>query len=617
MSHGVRTSGRRQSLLPALLVLLSAVACGSDDPTVPTAVRSTTPTVTGTVGAAVTTIPSVTVTDQRGNALGGVWVRWTTDAGKVTLDSSQTDASGIATAGGWTLGTVAGLQTLSAKAAGLGTVTIVADAKPGAVRVLMQQSAITSAMVTTALTVPPSVRASDQYGNPVPNVPVVFSTVSGGTITGAQQTTNSAGVAAVGSWTLGTQAGLQTLRVDATGASGIVSANATSAAAAEMILMQPAAATGSANRAICTTPIIQIRDQYGNGVGKVPVSFAPTAGSGTVSSGTVNTDDGSGFATVATWTLGASATQSLVITSPVLPGKQVTVTATLTPPMAFNICARFVGDGGTERQREAVTKAIARWQRVITGPTRISRLTAAANECDAGVPNFAVDEDVTDLLIYVKLEPIDGPNGAIAQAGPCYIHNNDLALMGFMQFDTADLDLMLTAGVMDNVVLHEMGHILGIGTLWNFRSHQLLTGRGTANVYFTGAAARTQFALLASPFTGDPVPVENCVGISGCGSGTRDSHWRKSVFGTELMQGYVNTSMPMSRVTVASLADLGYDVNIAESDPFSFTASVFAEVSPFATSFPQALSDDVANTPLWRVQRDGSRQKVRERTLKR
>ncbi|MGV3707821.1 MAG: Ig-like domain-containing protein [Gemmatimonas sp.] len=616
MSHGVRTSEPRQPRLRStLLVLLSLVACGGDDPKVPTAVRSATPTVVGTVGSPVTTIPSITVTDQRGDALAGVWVRWSTDAGKLTLDSSQTNAAGEASVGGWTLGTVAGLQTLSAKAASLGTVTIVADARPGPVRVLMQQSAITSAMVTTPLAAPPSVRASDQYGNPVPNVPVVFSTVSGGLISGAQQTTNSAGVATVGSWTLGTQAGVQTLRVDANGTTGTVSANATSAAAVEMIVVQPAAATGSANRAICTTPIIQIRDQYGNGVGQVPVSFAPAAGSGSVSSNLVTSADGSGYATVSSWTLGSNATQSLSITSPLLPGKQVTVTATLAPPVSFNICARFVGDGGTDRQREAVTKAIARWQRVIVGPSDSSYFVAPANECDVGVPAFPVNEIVSGVLMYIKLQAIDGPGGAIAQAGPCYIHGSNLTLMGFMQFDTADLELMLTAGVMDNVVLHEMGHIFGIGTLWSVR-RTLLTGRGTENVFFNGSGARSQFALLGSPFAGDPVPVENCVGISGCGNGTRDSHWRKSVFGTELMQGYVNVNMPMSRVTVASLADLGYQVNLGEADPFSFAPSVLSELSPFQTSFATALGEDVVNTPLWRVQRDGSRQKVRERTLR-
>jgi hypothetical protein len=44
-----------------------------------------------------------------------------------------------------------------------------------------------------------------------------------------------------------------------------------------------------------------------------------------------------------------------------------------------------------------------------------------------------------------------------------------------------------------------------------------------------------------------PVPVEN----SG-GAGTRDSHWRDSIFVAEMMTGFVNVGgNPMSRMTIA------------------------------------------------------------------
>src|SRR5258708_39129929 len=43
------------------------------------------------------------------------------------------------------------------------------------------------------------------------------------------------------------------------------------------------------------------------------------------------------------------------------------------------------------------------------------------------------------------------------------------------------------------------------------------------------------------------------------------SHFRESVFGNEVMTGYLNNGAnPLSRVTIASLADLGYQVNMAE-----------------------------------------------------
>jgi hypothetical protein len=51
--------------------------------------------------------------------------------------------------------------------------------------------------------------------------------------------------------------------------------------------------------------------------------------------------------------------------------------------------------------------------------------------------------------------------------------------------------------------------------------------------------------------------------------GTADAHWRESTFGNELMTGYVNLNgMPLSAITVGSLADLGYEVNPLAADPY-------------------------------------------------
>jgi hypothetical protein len=77
-----------------------------------------------------------------------------------------------------------------------------------------------SARSSTLLTAPPgaqvtelpSVFVSDASGNPLAGAPVTFTvTIGGGTITGGSETTNSSGLATVGSWTLGTGAGANTL----------------------------------------------------------------------------------------------------------------------------------------------------------------------------------------------------------------------------------------------------------------------------------------------------------------------------------------------------------------------------------------------------------------------
>ncbi|MCY3020656.1 MAG: PKD domain-containing protein [Planctomycetota bacterium] len=78
-----------------------------------------------------------------------------------------------------------------------------------------------SAPVSTAVSVRPSVLVQDAFKNLLPNVAVTFTIASGGgTITGGSTTTNSFGIATVGSWTLGPGAGANTLSVTCAGFSG-------------------------------------------------------------------------------------------------------------------------------------------------------------------------------------------------------------------------------------------------------------------------------------------------------------------------------------------------------------------------------------------------------------
>lgn len=599
MLKGVTATG---NILVRLIPALALFACGGDDPKVPTKLLpvSAAP-ISGTVGSVLGTIPSVTLQDQKGRAMANVWVRWVANAGKVVNDSSKTDANGTASAGNWTLGTIAGAQTLNATVIGLPITVITADAKPGPAANLTVITSASSGVVGSDITTLPSVRATDVYNNPVPGAAVSFAVVSGaGSITGAQQTANASGVATVGSWKLGTLAGIQSLRADvvATGATATLTATALSAPATQIVVVSGTGQTGAANKRLCTSPTISVRDQYGNGVGGIPVVFVPANGSGTVTGGTVNSSATTGNATVTSWNLGASGVQSLVVTAAGLTGKSVTFEAAIGPEAGYSICARFIGDGGTARQREAVTKAVARWQKVIVGHAQTNILKVPAGQCDPNIP--AIDETVEDLLLFVQIKAIDGPRNILGQAGPCYIHlPSRLTLMGFLQLDEADLALMLGEGTLDNVVTHEIGHILGIGTLWNDR--KLLAGATTADPFFSGAEARSQFGLLPNTYIGTPVPVENTGG-----AGTRDAHWRKSVFNTELMQGFSNPFMPMSRVTVGSLADLGYTVDLNGADSFSFLSALRS--TPLVE---REMIGDVMDLPVWGVERSGAKQLLR------
>lgn len=271
-------------------------------------------------------------------------------------------------------------------------------------------------------------------------------------------------------------------------------------------------------------------------------------------------------------------------------------------PHTFDIQVRFLGDGATPRLREAFSRAAARWSQVIVGDIGSTPLNAPAGECQPWMP--AVRETVNDLVIYVRAARIDGPDQIVARASPCYVNaESKLPMLGFFELDSDDLDALVNRNVLDDVVLHEMGHVLGIGTLWNYK-RTLLVGAGTDDPYFTGSQARGAFASVGgNGYGGATVPVEN----SGS-AGTRDTHWRTSLFGAELMQGVVQPGgMPLSAITVASLADLGYPVSLAAADRYVLIPALrmgggAAELTP--------LADDIVRVPMYDVDRRGARRRI-------
>lgn len=222
----------------------------------------------------------------------------------------------------------------------------------------------------------------------------------------------------------------------------------------------------------------------------------------------------------------------------------------------FTIEVRFRG-GLSDAQREAFAAAADRWAGVIVGDLPDARVG---------------DETVDDVRIEASGIEIDGPSAVLGRAGPTVLRSASagpaagLPVTGIMEFDSADLAQMEQAGTLHDVITHEMGHVLGLGTLWSRKG--LLRGAGTADPVFTGAGALAEYRTLRPGATGAGVPVENAGG-----PGTRDGHWRESVFGDELMTGFVGESgNPLSRMSVASFGDLGYQVDPDAAEAYALPA---------------------------------------------
>lgn len=211
----------------------------------------------------------------------------------------------------------------------------------------------------------------------------------------------------------------------------------------------------------------------------------------------------------------------------------------------FDITLRYLTPT-TERQLEVFAQAVARWERIIIAD--VPSFTGTLPSAFGGVP--PIEGTIDDIIIEVALVNIDGRGGILGSAGPRYVRNSDnLTLSGVMQFDVADLAFLDEIDLFEEVIVHEMGHVLGVGTLWNFK-RSLRAGPAT-NPYFTGDKANVFWNAEGGKFE---LPIEN----SG-GPGTAGGHWRESILRNELMTGYLNLGEnPLSRITAGSMRDLGY-----------------------------------------------------------
>ena len=220
-------------------------------------------------GTAVATAPSVLVTDALGNPVAGVSVTFAVASGGGSVGGSPatTDASGIATVGSWTLGTSAGPNSLTASSTEVPntTVTFNATATAGAAAEIAPNAGDNqSAAAGTAIATAPSVLVTDAHGNPVAGVSVTFAVASGGgSVGGSPATTDASGIATVGSWTLGTSAGPNSLTASSTEVPNTTvtfNASATAGAATQLVVTAPASATAGQPFDVTVTA----EDAYGN-----------------------------------------------------------------------------------------------------------------------------------------------------------------------------------------------------------------------------------------------------------------------------------------------------------------------------------------------------------------
>jgi hypothetical protein len=245
-------------------------------------------------------------------------------------------------------------------------------------------------------------------------------------------------------------------------------------------------------------------------------------------------------------------------------GSEGSVTPPPTPPLIpphMTIDVRYLS-ALTQERKNVISAAADKWTHALLTEMGNFQLSFATNDCFIGEP--AVHELHHNLLLFVSVEQVDGPHGTLAYTEICGQNRvNLLPIVSHIRIDADDLDSLEIRGLLSSVVTHEMGHALGFNSLvWGGKA---LVSGGFSDPYFTGLAAKTEFARYLPSYAGNTVPLEDIDHL-----GTKSSHWRWAVFGDEIMVGALvpGYRYPLSTVTLGLFRDIGYDVDMTEAEPY-------------------------------------------------
>lgn len=199
---------------------------------------------------------------------------------------------------------------------------------------------------------------------------------------------------------------------------------------------------------------------------------------------------------------------------------------------------------------ESATRA---WERMITRGSGAPNLTipAGTSLCNGRI-TLTSDLVVSDLAVWVLVQEMDGVGGTLGAAGPCVIINQ-FPRVAIVLVDREDVPRMHREYLLSGLFKHELGHSLGLGTLW--RESVTYSADGS---YLLEGANKEDSAVRR----------DGGVAIVASGGG----HWDEGLYDHELMTPYIEKGghlMPLSRLSLGAMEDLGYEVDKSVADPYN------------------------------------------------
>lgn len=169
--------------------------------------------------------------------------------------------------------------------------------------------------------------------------------------------------------------------------------------------------------------------------------------------------------------------------------------------------------------------------------------------------------DIDDVYVCIDIKKFDKRNeNVVASASPVFARAADiggLPLTGLVSVNQDRINDLKNSGIYQDTIRHELAHVLGFGNLWaqNGLTSQVVSGSST-KCYYAGARGNQEYQALSG-----------CSGsnilLSGCG------HWDEICFGNEIMTDTIGTYTILSRMTIAALEDLGYQVDYSRAGSFT------------------------------------------------